>query len=78
MTDARFLLMTSSDTSAAAALKLRRLVESIERQGVSGDHVIVLRGDGSPELPRCGSLRVHPVAVPYETSLAWARNRAIF
>ena len=77
MTDARFLLMTCSDTSSAAMLKLRRLVASVERQGVHGDHILVLRGDGSPELPRCSSLRLHPVAVPYEASLAWTRNCAI-
>jgi glycosyltransferase involved in cell wall biosynthesis len=77
VTDARFLLMTSSDTGSAAMLKLRRLVASIERQGVRGDHIIVLRGDGSPELPQCRSVRLHPVMVPYESSLAWARNCAI-
>jgi len=77
MSDLRVLLLTSSDTSEDAMAKLRALSASIDRQGVEGDHVLVLRGEGMPELPESASVRVHAVKVPFETSLARARNAAI-
>jgi hypothetical protein len=73
----RFLLMTSSDTSQAAITRLSGLFASIDRQGVDGDHVLVLRGGGTPYLPPSERFRVHTVCVPFDTSLARARNLAI-
>ena len=73
----RFLLMTSSDTSQAAVSRLGGLFASIDRQGVEGDHVLVLRGGGTPYLPPSERFRVHTVYVPFDTSLALARNVAI-
>jgi hypothetical protein len=73
----RFLLMTSSDTSQEAISKLGGLFASIDRQGVEGDHVVVLRGRSTPYLPPSERFRVHAVYVPFDTSLALARNVAI-
>jgi glycosyltransferase involved in cell wall biosynthesis len=73
----RFLLMTSSDTSQEAISRLSRLFASMDRQGVEGDHVLVLRGPGTPYLPPSERFRVHTVHVPFDTSLAVARNVAI-
>jgi hypothetical protein len=73
----RFLLMTSSDTSQEAVSRLSGLFASIDRQGVEGDHVLVLRGGGTPYLPPSERFRVHTVHVPFDTSLARARNLAI-
>jgi glycosyltransferase involved in cell wall biosynthesis len=73
----RFLLLTSTDTSAAALTRLGGLVASIDAQGMHGDHVVVLRGFGEPELPPCDSMSQHPVWVPFDTSLAAARNLAL-
>ena len=77
MSEPRFLLMTSSDTSPEAMAMLRRLIASIDRQGVDGDHVLVLRGSGEPDLPRTSRFRLHTVQVPFDTSLALARNVSI-
>jgi hypothetical protein len=77
MGEPRFLLMTSSDTSQEAISRLGGLFASIDRQGVEGDHVLVLRGEGSPQLPPSERFRVHTVHVPFDTSLAVARNVAI-
>jgi hypothetical protein len=77
MSDARVLLMTSSDTSDEAMERLGRLTATIDRQGVVGDHVVVVRGSGWADLPQSASLQVHGVTVPFETSLARARNVAI-
>jgi len=76
MGDPRFLLLTSSDTGPEAMARLTRLLASIDRQGVDGDHVLVLRGPGAPDLPP-SRFRLHTVPVPFETSLALARNVAI-
>jgi glycosyltransferase involved in cell wall biosynthesis len=73
----RFVLMTSSDTSQEAISRLSGLFASIDRQGVDGDHVLVLRGGGTPHLPPSERFRVHTVYVPFDTSLALARNVAI-
>src|SRR6266536_3387306 len=77
MSDPRFLLLTSSDTRQEAITRLSRLFASIDRQGVEGDHVLVLRGPGSPYLPPSHRFRLHTVCVPFDTSLALARNVAI-
>jgi hypothetical protein len=73
----RFVLMTSSDTSQQAITRLSGLFASMDRQGVDGDHVLVLRGGGTPYLPPSERFRVHTVHVPFDTSLALARNLAI-
>src|SRR3954454_6539230 len=72
-----FLLMTSSDTSDEAMERLARLVASTEQRGVHGAQVVVARGDGWADLPESNSLRLHGVTVPFDTSLARARNVAI-
>jgi glycosyltransferase involved in cell wall biosynthesis len=77
MSEPRFLLMTSSDTRQEAMARLSGLFASMDRQGVKGDHVLVLRGSGNPDLPPSECFRVHTVHVPFETSLALARNVAI-
>jgi glycosyltransferase involved in cell wall biosynthesis len=77
MSEPRFLLLTSSDTGHEAVARLSGLFASIERQGVEGDHVLVLRGEGTPDLPPSDRFRVHTVYVPFDTSLAVARNMAI-
>src|SRR5690349_2096261 len=77
MGEPRFLLLTSSDTSREAISRLGGLFASIDRQGVEGDHVLVLRGGGTPQLPPSERFRVHTVHVPFDTSLAVARNTAI-
>ncbi len=73
----RVLLMTSTDRGKNARAGLTRLAASLELQGIEGDHVVVSRGDGVAELPVCGCLRTHVVDVPYETTLARARNVAL-
>jgi glycosyltransferase involved in cell wall biosynthesis len=73
----RFLLITATDLSDRSRAALAELAESIDRQDVAGDHVLVLRGDGPLALPQDGGVERHMVSVGADTSLSRARNQAL-
>jgi glycosyltransferase involved in cell wall biosynthesis len=73
----RFLFLTVSEASDLAAARLEQLLASVERQGVSGDAIVIMRGaDVDCTEPR-GKLTVHVVAGPRVIGLSAARNSAL-
>jgi GT2 family glycosyltransferase len=75
MPAAPWLFITVSDESAASRLHLGALLASLERQGVAGDLVLVMRGCDAPAaVGDRGLVRVHPVASPLQIGLSRARN----
>lgn len=72
----RFVLFTVTEDSAAARSDLAVLLDSLERQQVTGDLVVVMRGGGlAPRAP--AGFRVHVVESPRRIALSRARNLAL-
>ncbi len=70
--------MTVTEASSAGAANLALLLESLERQGVAVDLVLVVRGgDGRRTRPVGDRVRVRSIAAPRSISLSMARNRAL-
>jgi hypothetical protein len=71
----RWLLITVSDPSPESRANLRMLLDSVERQGVAADMVLVMRGSG--EAPESATVRIHQVDSPTRIALSAARNLAL-
>jgi glycosyltransferase involved in cell wall biosynthesis len=70
--------VTVTEESIEGAVNLTRLVDSLERQGVAVDLVLVVRGgDGQRTRSVDGRVRVHSIAAPRLIALSVARNRAL-
>jgi glycosyltransferase involved in cell wall biosynthesis len=70
--------VTVTEAGIAGAANLALLLESLERQGVAVDLVLVVRGgDGRRTWPGVGRVRVHSIAVSRVIPLSVARNRAL-
>lgn len=70
-TTPRFLQITVTEPSRRA--ELARLLESLERQAVDCDLVLVMRGGLRPA-PAATGIRIHPVVSPLRISSSHARN----
>jgi glycosyltransferase involved in cell wall biosynthesis len=73
----RFLFITVAEDSPESIAHMRQLLESIGRQQVAADMVLVVRGASELDLPVPPGLRLHTVAQPRRVSLSHARNRAL-
>lgn len=73
----RFLFLTVSEASELAAARLERLLASLERQGVNGDAIVIMRGADADSTRQRGGLTVHIVAGPRVIGLSAARNSAL-
>jgi GT2 family glycosyltransferase len=71
---ARWLFVTVSDSSEASRERLGELLDGVERQGISGDLVLVMRGGDQLGPHRRGMVNVHPVDSPLQIGLSRARN----
>lgn len=73
----RFLLLTVTDPSDSARGYLAALLDSLERQRVEVDLVLVLRGAGPRPRSASPLLRIHALDAPLAIGLSHARNRAL-
>lgn len=73
----RFLFITVAEDAPGSLADLRELLDSIAREGVEGEMILVMRGGDTLTLTAPPSLRVHVLAAPLVIPLSVARNRAL-
>lgn len=73
----RFLLITVTDLSPESRANLELLLESLAKQRVDGDMVLVVRGEGAAPALTPPPFQLHPLRVPHKISLSAARNAAL-
>ncbi len=73
----RYLCVSVTEASAEGERDLERLIDSLERQRVDVDLVLVVRGGGEQTAYARGRVLVHPLAAPHRIALSVARNLAL-